>query len=343
MPAMASSSETSGNLIYYAHVIAIVVLYILYRAPYATAKSNKNLVPGFVLKPSSALHGVGEKNKKKSREETALNERERAIAEVMQHDSHIQEEFPNATAEERRRFLIARGIGDIEGAKNQLGKYLEWREKHDAIEKELELGEAETDEDDWNIAASVALVSCEEPSRDQRLPRIARVYTVNESAVCDRNGCRVLHVMPGQIDVQKAKASTYAVALALYIDRKLHRESLECMTVALDVRGGRGWPNVPPHKQLPFIQTVVRLLLTMFPERLNRCLLFPVPRAARWIWNICRAWIDPLTASKVQLLAGAARIVSEPPFEAMEEFLEPHVAKFFEQQRHESFASDEEC
>lgn len=321
----------------YAHAVAIFVLYCLWRFPStATAKSNKNL-PSFIV--NRRLHTAGER-KKKTREETALTAREKAIDDALQHDEEVAKLFPNATAEERRRFLVARS-GNIESAKSQLGTYLEWREKHDKIEKSLNLPKAETDEDDWNIAAAVALVSCqEERGDDSRLPRIARVYTLEESAVCDRDGRRVLHVMPGQINVELAKASTYAVALALYIDRKLDRASLECLTVALDVRGGKGWPNVPPLRQLPFIQTVVKLLLTMFPERLHKCLLFPVPRAARWIYNIVAAWIDPLTSSKIQLLAGAARIVSEPPFDAMHEFLEPHVAKFFESQRHASFLDE---
>ena len=327
-PVMSTSS--GEGITYYAHVVALFILYLLWRFPQAaTAKSNK---PGFVVNDRLRV-------KSKSVQDSALSEREKAIDEVMKHDDAVQELFPNATAEERRRFLVAR-LGNVEAAKTQLGNYLEWREKHDAIEKELNLTEPETDEDDWNTAVAVALVSCEEERLDQRLPRIARIYTVEESAVCDRDGRRILHVMPGQIDIELAKASTYAVALALYIDRKLDRASLECLTVALDVRGGRGWPNIPPLRQLPFIQTVVKLLLAMFPDRLHRCLLFPVPRAARWIWNIAQGWIDPLTANKVQLLAGPAKIVSQPPFAAMEEFLEASVAKFFESQRHASFMEE---
>lgn len=330
---MVMPREEGGT--YYGHALALLTLYLLWRFPTATAKNHKN-IPGFVI--NGRLHTA----QTKSRKESSLSEREQTIEDAMAHDNTVQELFPNATAQERRRFLISR-LGNVEAAKDQLANYLEWREKHDAIEKDLNLTEAETDEDDWNIAAAVALVSCGEEIQDQRLPRIARVYTVEGCAVCDRDGRRVLHVMPGQIDSSLARASTYAVALALYIDRKLDRASLEYLTVALDVRGGRGWPNIPPLRQLPFVQTVIILLLSKFPERLHRCLLFPVPKAARWIWNITKSWIDPLTASKVQLLTGNAKIVSEPPFEAMHEFLDPHVAKFFESQRHASFVEEEEA
>jgi hypothetical protein len=332
-PMVARQSNDGGSYTTYAHALAILVLYFLWRFPAVTAKSNKN-IPGFVVSSHAG------ETKTKAKRDSALSERELAVEDAMSHDKAVEELFPNATAQERRRFLVAR-LGNVQAAKDQLGTYLEWREKHDAIEKELNLTETETDEDDWNVAAAVALISCQEELQGQTLPRIARVYSIEDSAICDRDGQRVLHVMPGQIDVTLAKASTYALALALYIDRKLERSSLECLTVALDVRGGRGWPNIPPLRQLPFIQTVVVLLLRMFPERLHRCLLYPVPSVSRWIWNIAKAWIDPLTADKVQLLTGNAKIVSEPPYEAMHEFLEPHLAKFIQDQRLVSFIDED--
>jgi hypothetical protein len=254
-------------------------------------------------------------------------------------DEELRKLFPNATAEERKRFQTAR-LGNIEAVKAQLGVYLEWREKHEAIEKDLEIEKIETDEDEWNKAAAIAMVSCQEEDTSIKLPRLARIYSVDGSAVRDRDGRRILHVMPGQMDPSLAKPSTFALALALYIDRKLDRASSECLTVALDVRGGKGWRNIPPLRNLPFIKTVVKLLLAMFPERLHKCLLFPVPQAANWIWKVCKAWIDPDTSRKVQLLTGTATIVSKPPFEAMGEFLEPHVAELLENERQGAFIED---
>jgi hypothetical protein len=84
----------------------------------------------------------------------------------------------------------------------------------------------------------------------------------------------------------------------------------------------------------------VNEIAAMFPERLHQCLLFPVPQAANWIWNIVKAWIDPDTSRKVQLLKGHATKVSQPPFEAMEKFLEPEVAKLLENKCHATFIED---
>jgi CRAL/TRIO domain len=331
MTAPPPSTEGVG---YYAHVIALLILFCLWRFPSASAK-------GLLNDPNKATKGNNGSALQRctSDEDSTSDDVSVKLKEVMDQDEELRQLFPNATAAERKRFQIAR-IGNIEACKAQLGVYLEWREKHGVIGKNLECEKIESDEDEWNNAATIAMVSCEEELPYTRLPRLARIYSVDGSAVRDRDGRRILHVMPGQMDPKLAKPSTYAVALALYIDRQLDRASTECLTVALDVRGGKGWPNIPPLRNLPFIKSVVKLLLAMFPERLHRCLLFPVPQAANWIWNIIKAWIDPDTSCKVQLLTGPATIVSQPPFAAMERFLEPEVAKLLENKRHATFIED---
>jgi hypothetical protein len=331
---MAPPPTSTEGVGYYAHVIALFILFCLWRFPSASVRSQSNdPTPTKGLLRSKTTDSTFDEDESTSDEESVKT------TELMDQDEELRKRFPSATAVERKRFLTAR-LGNIEAAKAQLGVYLEWREKHDAIEKDLEITNIETDEDEWNKAAAIAMVSCQEEIPSTKLPRLARVYSVDGSAVRDRDGSRVLHVMPGQMDPTLAKPSTYAVALALYIDRKLDRASSERLTVALDVRGGKGWPNIPPLRNLPFIKTVVKLLVAMFPECLHQCILFPVPQAANWIWKVCKAWIDPDTSRKVQLLTGTATIVSQPPFEAMEKFLEPNVAKLLENERHAMFIED---
>jgi CRAL/TRIO domain len=334
---MAAPPPSTEGVGYYAHVIALLILFCLWRFPIASAKGLSN-------DPNKATKGHNRPGLEKctSDEESTSDDVSVKRKEILDQDEELRHLFPNATAAERKRFQLAR-IGNIEACKAQLGVYLEWREKHDTIEKQIECAKIESDVDEWNNAAAIAMVSCEEDLPGTRLPRLARIYSIDGSAVRDRDGRRILHVMPGQMDPNLAKPSTYAVALALYIDRQLDRASTECLTVALDVRGGKGWPNIPPLRNLPFIKTVVTLLVAMFPERLHRCLLFPVPQAANWIWNIVKGWIDPDTSCKVQLLTGPATIVSQPPFVAMEKFLEPEVAKLLEEKRHATFIDDTQC
>lgn len=338
----------SDGVSYYAHCIALLVLVCLWRFP-ANAFAKQVTIDPHVQKIVTPTKSLLSKSDGHVEEDETVTSQDVEDDEKNRRDEELAELFPNATGEERRRFLDAKG-GNFEASKIQLAGYLEWREKHDAIEKTLQViaNKDRIDHDDWDRAVAMALVSCEEdvPS-DTRLPRLARMYTTTDtvdeaSPVCDLDGCRILHVMPGQMDPKLARPSTYAVALALYIDRKLDRASLECLTVVLDVRGGKGWPNIQPLRQLPFVQTVIILLLKMFPERLYNCLLLPVPKAAFWMWNMVKVWIDPVTACKIQLLTGPACVDSSAPMEAMKKFLGPQVSSRLEEERHKSFIISKE-
>jgi hypothetical protein len=63
----------------------------------------------------------------------------------------------------------------------------------------------------------------------------------------------------------------------------------------MDVRSGIGWPNIHAARLVPFMKDATRLLLDIFPERLHLYLLYPVPLAFAWIWNIIKNAIDPRT------------------------------------------------
>lgn len=242
---------------------------------------------------------------------------------------------PSSTSAECARFVKASRT-DIRRAKDKLEAYLKWHQEHALFEKSLEFnGEPRTDEDEWILASQVAIIACNEKS-GVSLDRIAGIYCDNiGTPIRDFEGHRILHVMPGRVDAKIAHPNTYALALALFINKKLDRSSSEKITVVIDVRGRKGWPNIHPCRQLPFIKAITGLLLAMFPERLHRCLLLPVPASAMWIWNLCSVWIDPLTVAKINLLEGEARIFSPAPFKEMEVFMSPKIALMLECRRNE--------
>ena len=247
---------------------------------------------------------------------------------------------PLSTEEECTRFFAA-CKHDTGRAHTKLEAYLQWHQDHAAIEETLGLeSHPKSDRYDWKIASQVAMIASKEKS-GASLARIARVYCDEDGApICDREGHRMLHIMPGLMNGKTAYPATYALALALFINKKLDRLSSEKITVIIDVRGRKGWANIHPCRQLPFIQSVTKLLLAMFPERLHRCLLFPVPLSGMWIWNLCKVWIDPLTVSKINLLSGEARINSSPPFAQMEAFMTPNIAQMLEDQRNEDLEDE---
>ncbi len=333
-----SQSSTWQGGFGYEHGMAVIILILLWWLPRANSfrpKPVTGLTSAAVSKPTRSLLEFLPPYLIPSDDEEEPDSKSLASGEV--------EPLPAATETERERFLIARRGDEVAGTKS-LTSYLEWRHEHQRISDKLEIGVTDdNDLNDWNLAAATAMKargdgdSCDDSSKTFFLPRIARFHRIGDSDACDRDGFRLIHIIPGQMDDRLAKLTTYALAISLYLDAKLDAGSSEMLTVLVDVRGGQGWPNTHPVRLLPFIKDTIQLLLSMFPERLHKCLLYPLPPATLWIWNIVRKCIDPKTAQKIQILTGEARIVSDPPYSQMEEHIETDIVQLLESTRRAAF------
>ncbi|VEU35373.1 unnamed protein product [Pseudo-nitzschia multistriata] len=225
---------------------------------------------------------------------------------------------PESTLAERRRFLKARK-GVIKAASAQLGSYLQWRSANKI--DEFFPSTFTTDDEDWALAARGAMEianNTKGPSlaaNGQRslLPRIVSVFGGDDGLVLCKNGARIVHVLPSQLDTTIAPSTTYALALAMYLDRKLDRKHTEKVTVVIDIRSGKGWPNPSSVSLVPFIKLVVGSLNSYFPERLSRCILFPLPMTATVLFNKAKAYLDPDTATKIQVCSGAGSVSAKVP------------------------------
>jgi len=253
----------------------------------------------------------------------------------------LSDAFPSATPEERFRFLIARN-GKVEAASVKLGAYLEWRESInlDKTSKFLESLEQENfdrdDESAWNCASQIALdISKEESSV---LPRVVRF--LNEDML-DYQGKRICQVFGASVDLKLAKPETYALAIAIYLDMNLSRNSMEKICVSIDVRSGYGWANQPAQELIPFAKTVSGLLSDHFPERMSLTVLFPVPTIAYYLWKIVKIFLDPETARKVQVVAGKAETESPVPAKKLIDYFDEKVIVTMEGQRLASFIHEQ--
>ena len=178
----------------------------------------------------------------------------------------------------------------------------------------------------------------DDSANNTTLPRLIRTYQDdNGEELRDGDNHRVFYIMPGQLDDDLASTSAYALAIALYFDMKLERESAERITVVIDARGGHGWKNTHVTNLIPFLQEVVMLLLANFPERLHRSVVFPVPYSFCWIWTLISACLDATTRDKICLVSGAARIDSEPPMDELSQYLTLPCAERLEEERRATF------
>jgi hypothetical protein len=256
-------------------------------------------------------------------------------------DQHLrlEEKVPDATATERQRFLKS-NKGKVDGAADALSKYIKWNKHHEAIAKELNIeppSKKDSDVDYWKAACAVA-ISAKGEDCTETLPRVIRVHQLEDgSDMCDATGHRIFQLTPANMDDKLVKTTTYALAVALYLNRRCDRNALERITVCIDVRAGKGLPNIHAARLIPFMTDTTRLLLDLFPERLHRCLLYPVPTQFTWIWNIIKKAIHPLTRDKICPLSGANKIESPPPREQMLEHMSEEAADRLEKERVGSF------
>ena len=187
-----------------------------------------------------------------------------------------------------------------------------------------------TSRDGMSSAAS-STMDDNDAALDTDMPRLPQVVYChrnnNKSMLCDKQGHLLLHVLAARLDPtlagNKLSNDLYTTSLALYLDRYLnpkHRQDAQTnsrVTLLLDVRAGLGWHNPPALELVGLVRHLATNLHALYPNRLQHCLLFPVPRPAIWIWNTCKGLLDERIRTTVQLFPGGAMADSPAPVAAL--------------------------
>ncbi|KAL3809199.1 hypothetical protein ACHAXA_000728 [Cyclostephanos tholiformis] len=279
----------------------------------------------------------------------------------------LQKLYPNATIAECKRFFACVKYNE-EAASKRMEEFFRWRSEcglksiadacgersDDRHVREFDQAFVEKDAEDWNASAQLAIsivtkshvpesaaklpqIICsyeekfEEGSDSEVLPKQKKEFTLPPRC---KDGTRILHILPFRLDLSIATAPTYSLAVALYLDRRLSRLTIEKITLLCDVRGGRGWANPTPWSTLPFIQSTASLLGSHYPERLERLVLFPMPMSAIWVWSAAKKCLDPNTSSKVVIVSPGEG--SAPP-EQLLEFVDDEKFSVLEKRRQSFF------
>ena len=170
--------------------------------------------------------------------------------------------------------------------------------------------------------------------KKEQLQQIIYQHTdSSREPITDKDGGKILHVLPGLINRQVAQADTYALILSFYLDRKFDRSSEEKMTVVIDVRAGEGWPNPAAFMMVKFVRTIIRQLQSRYPERLKSLIVFPVPWAAMGVWTAIRRVFRHEIMEKITLISGPADRAAPLPKGQMEGLIDSDVLDCTEQFR----------
>ncbi|KAL3902337.1 MAG: hypothetical protein SGILL_010862, partial [Bacillariaceae sp.] len=236
-----------------------------------------------------------------------------SLSSLEEKELDLERELSESTVAERRRFLVACDC-NLQEASDRLNHYLEWRQKYMEVQSSSDIMQirptGDEDYDVWVQSCLIAMKACGEVENIV-LPRVIRMYARQQpedtrqsdrdqkgndykssTFIADKDGHRIFHIIPAMMDDKLAKQSTYTLAVALYMDRKVDRRSMETVTICMDVRAGRGWPNIHAVRLVPFMKSSLKLLLPLFPERLHKCVVYPLPSAFFYIWTMISKCMD---------------------------------------------------
>lgn len=183
-----------------------------------------------------------------------------------------------ATDAEWTRFRAARP-GDEDAARKMLAAHLAWRRQHLPLPAEAK-------------RLGAGLPDCVSMLGDRRC----------------RDGTRAVLIQCAMLDSDAGSSEEYALALAHFAEDELAHDSAEKVTVLLDTRAARGWPNPPAWTLLPLMHTVSCTLASNYPERLQRVVVSPVPWVATTVWTAASAILDEGIVEKVCLRSDHAGI-----------------------------------
>lgn len=261
-------------------------------------------------------------------------------------DAVLANLLPASTSAERRRFLIARRE-NLEKAHKMLQDHLIWRSQYleqNVLPKERNFHHSKQKNEfsDNSNLSPVSLHSFETQEQNKEYmkieldslskPCLPQFLTLNQGPPFAKDQTRLLLMLPAMLDPQLATAEEYSLYTAKYFDSSLDRNTTEKVTIVIDVRGGEGWPNASPVKFIQFARCVSKMMSDHFPERLKKCIVFPIPRYSLWIWEVVNKFLDPDTRNKIVLIAGAGDQESPVPHSILEH-IEPAVSDILESTR----------
>ncbi|KAL3911104.1 MAG: hypothetical protein SGILL_007414, partial [Bacillariaceae sp.] len=135
-------------------------------------------------------------------------------------------------------------------------------------------------------------------------------------------------------------AEFYGMTLLYFLDSVLPRDSTEKMTVLLDVRPGEGWPNPLAVFMVNFVRKLAKMLQGKFPGRLEKLIVYPVPKAALSVFHAMQWVFHAELSERIVLVPGSAERKSPLPKKHLQKYVSEEILDFTEQARIDAFITE---
>ena len=180
--------------------------------------------------------------------------------------------YPEAPAAEVYRFAAARKTP--KDALKLYGNYLRWRQGNGSAE---------------------------------RLQNAARAVPANFATLggWTSRGDQVV-LVEGARYTKKIGVDAYVARVCCLLDETLEDNCDRRAVVLVDARPGcgEGWTNRPASEAMPFFRALAALIPDMYPERLRRIIIYPLPGWAAMLIKVVRSMLDPVTKAKIKVVKG---------------------------------------
>jgi CRAL/TRIO domain len=156
---------------------------------------------------------------------------------------------------------------------------------------------------------------------------------------CCKAGAPILYVLPARMDFDVIPSELYTKAMAYYC-LLVHQSSVPCcsVTVLMDVRAGRGWPNMFVTRMLTWVRPCCATMHSYFPGALRQVIVYPMPSWAMRLWRLVQPLLPTHVQSSVTLVAGTSTSHSAPYPDQLEAYVSPEILQRLEDERTASFS-----
>jgi hypothetical protein len=198
----------------------------------------------------------------------------------------------------------------------------------------------------------------------QQLPQIIFDHRDDDKGSFARckDGSIVLQLLAGRIDKNAAPFQVYGNALCLWCERRAHHGGDELPTITLDgneqhpttavvpatlmldVRSGNGWTNPKALHIIPFVCSMAQYYYNNAQQqqeqqhhhparRLQKIIVFPVPHAARYLWEMVKPFLDKTLVQILTIVPGSSERHAPPPNSILRQYVDDMILEKMEQNR----------
>lgn len=145
---------------------------------------------------------------------------------------------------------------------------------------------------------------CSKEEQDRAWEKVAPLNVFHKGGKA-HDGTPVIYIAGSRFDTTAASALEYTLAATKIMDEIFPSDQLGKFTLVVDGRKWSDAPNASTTELIPIVQDLLVAMQDNFPNRLQKCMLYPVPWWAMPVWSAAKMFMTPKTVKKITVFGGS--------------------------------------